>query len=74
MLVLGDARGVHSPPMLEEDFLPQKKKPQPKNLSTLSVDELHEYIAELKSEISRTEDEIKKKKASADAASLFFKK
>ncbi|MBU6235744.1 MAG: DUF1192 family protein [Alphaproteobacteria bacterium] len=60
--------------MLEEDFLPQKKKPQLKNLTTLSVDELHEYIAELKSEIVRTEDEIKRKKASADAASAFFKK
>lgn len=54
--------------------MPQKKKPQPKNLSSLSVDELHEYIAEMKAEIARTEDEIKKKKASADAASLFFKK
>lgn len=60
--------------MLDEDFLPQKKKPQLKDLSKLSVDELRDYIAELKSEIERTEDEIKRKKASADAASLFFKK
>lgn len=60
--------------MLEEDFLPQKKKPQLKPLVNLSIDELNAYIEELKSEIVRTEDEIKKKKASADAASLFFKK
>ncbi|NBX66061.1 MAG: DUF1192 family protein [Proteobacteria bacterium] len=60
--------------MLEEDFLPQKKKPQLKPLANLSIDELNAYIDELKSEILRTEDEIKKKKASADAASLFFKK
>lgn len=60
--------------MLEEDFLPQKKKPQLKSLDSLSVEELHAYIAELKAEITRTEAEIKKKKASADAASLFFKK
>lgn len=65
---------VHCGPMLEEDFLPQKKKPQLKPLASLSVDELHAYIDEMKSEIARTEEEIRKKKASADAASLFFKK
>ena len=60
--------------MLEEDFLPQKQKPQPKNLSSLSIDELYAYIDEMRAEIVRTEDEIKRKKASAEAASLFFKK
>ncbi len=60
--------------MLEEDFLPQKKKPVLKDLSSLSIEELHEYIEDMKSEILRTEVEIKRKKASADAASLFFKK
>lgn len=58
----------------EEDFLPQKKKPQLKKLDALSVDELHEYIAEMREEIARVEGEIKRKKASADAAGLFFKK
>jgi uncharacterized small protein (DUF1192 family) len=60
--------------MLEEDFLPQKQKPQPKKLDSLSVDELNEYIEEMKAEIVRVEAEIKRKKASVDAASLFFKK
>jgi uncharacterized small protein (DUF1192 family) len=58
----------------EEDFLPQKKKPQLKKLDSLSVDELRDYIEEMKSEIARVEAEIKRKQASADAASLFFKK
>jgi len=61
-------------PMEEADFLPQKKKPQLRKLDSLSVDELNEYIVELKDEIVRVEGEIKRKKASADAASLFFKK
>lgn len=60
--------------MIEDDFLPLKKKPQPKNLSSLSIDELKEYIEDMKTEIARTEAEIVRKKASADAASLFFKK
>lgn len=60
--------------MFDDDAPPQKKKPQPKKLDSLSVDELHDYIAELRDEITRTEAEITRKKASADAASLFFKK
>ena len=65
---------IHFHTMDEEDFLPQKKKPQLKKLDSLSVDELRDYILELKAEIERVEAEIKRKKASADAASLFFKK
>ena len=60
--------------MLDEDFLPQKKKPTLRDLSTLSIGELGEYIVDMKAEIARTEAEIARKKASADAASLFFKK
>ena len=61
-------------PMLEDDLSPQNKKPRLRDLSSLSVDELAAYIEEMKAEIIRTEAEIKRKKASADAASLFFKK
>lgn len=60
--------------MLEEDFLPQKKKPQLKMLDSLSIEELYAYIEEMKTEIVRVEAAIVKKKASADAASQFFKK
>jgi len=60
--------------MLEEDFLPQKKKPQLKSLDSLSIEELYAYIDEMKAEIARVEGAISKKKASADAAAMFFKK
>jgi uncharacterized small protein (DUF1192 family) len=73
MLVLGYGHDTFVS-MLEEDFLPQKKKPQLRVLDALSIDELREYIEEMKTEITRVEGAIKKKQASADAASLFFKK
>lgn len=59
--------------MLEEDFLPQKKKPQLRNLDPLSLDELRDYIEEMKTEIVRVEDKIKSKQASSAAADMFFK-
>lgn len=59
--------------MLEEDFLPQKKKPQLRNLDPLSIEELQQYIEEMKIEIVRVEERIKSKQASAEAANLFFK-
>lgn len=60
--------------MFDDENLPLKKKPQLKKLDTLSIDELHEYIAECQSEIVRTQSEIDRKKASAAAADMFFKK
>jgi uncharacterized small protein (DUF1192 family) len=59
--------------MLEEDLEPQKKAASQKNLEPLSLDELEQYIADLKQEIVRAEDEIKRKKAHLDAASSIFK-
>ena len=58
--------------MFEE--LEDRKKPQtPKDLEPCSLDELAEYIENLKAEIIRTEAEIEKKKAHMDAASSAFK-
>ena len=59
--------------MLEEDFLPQKQPGKRKNLVDMSVSELEDYIEELKAEIKRAEEDIKKKKASRDAAASIFK-
>lgn len=56
-----------------DDLEPQKKTAKPVNLEPLSVDELMARVAELKAEIIRTEAEIAKKKAYANAASSFFK-
>ncbi len=44
-----------------------------RNLETLSVDELKDYIVELKAEIMRVEEDIEKKKNVYSAADSFFK-
>lgn len=59
--------------MFDDDNEPLKKTPQVKNLEPMSVDELHNYIKEMKEEIIRVEDEIKRKEAHMDAASSIFK-
>lgn len=59
--------------MFDDDLEPQKKPEKKKNLEPMSVDELENYIQDMKEEIARTEEEIKKKKAHMDAASSVFK-
>ena len=59
--------------MFDDENEPQKKTPTVKNLEPMSVDELQAYITELKGEIMRTEEEIKRKQAHMDAASSIFK-
>jgi uncharacterized small protein (DUF1192 family) len=55
-----------------DDLDPIKKKPQPKDLSRMSIGDLKEYIADLQAEISRAETAIAHKdKARAGAASFF---
>jgi len=60
--------------MEPEDLEPQKKKPPPKNLQIMGVEELREYIAGLKAEIERAEATIKSKQAARGLADTFFKK
>ena len=59
--------------MLEDDLEPQKQSAKLKNLEPLSIDELMAYIEDMKQEIVRTEEEIKRKKAHMDAAASVFK-
>ena len=57
------------------DDLP-KAKPEsvfPRNIEDISVSDLQKYICELEDEIARVKSDIKKKKASKDAAASFFK-
>lgn len=42
------------------------------DLSTISVEELHERIERLQAEISRTQTEVKAKQSSRAAADAFF--
>lgn len=56
-----------------DDIEPKKKDRWQKNIETFSVDELQDYIMELKIEIVRVEADIAKKEASKQAADKFFK-
>lgn len=63
---------------MDFDDLPTKKDTptaalEKEDLSETSIDELEERIKVLKSEIERTEREIKAKAASRAAADAFFK-
>lgn len=56
-----------------DDLEPKKAKPKPKNLSDLSIEALHEYIAELEAEIERVRADIAGKESAKSAADSFFK-
>jgi len=56
-----------------DDLEPRKMKPQPKNLDPMSVEELADYIEDLKAEIRRVEENMAKKKAHLTAAAGLFK-
>ena len=60
---------------IDDDDRPKKKITHEigQDLSLLSVEELAERIALLKSEIARLEEAASKKRASKDAANAFFK-
>ena len=56
------------------DVEPRKQQPKPKNLDELSIEALHEYIAELETEISRVREVITAKELARDGAESVFKK
>jgi uncharacterized small protein (DUF1192 family) len=58
---------------LEPNFQGHKKGFDPMNLESLSVEELEDYIAHAKSEITRAEDEIKSRNALRGDADALFK-
>ena len=60
--------------MDEEDLLPQRKKPQLKDLSPLGLAELEDYIAGLEAEIERARAEIARKRAQKSGAEQLFKR
>ena len=57
-----------------EDLEPKNRKPPPKNLQIMYIEELEGYIAGMKSEIARAEAMIKSKKAVRAGADSLFKK
>lgn len=59
--------------MFDEELDPRTKRRKPRPLDNMSVEELENYIVELRDEIIRVEVDIKKKKAHKDAVSSLFK-
>lgn len=60
--------------MFDDDLDPKTKRLKPRSLDKLSIDDLQNYIADLKTEITRVEDDIAKKEAHKNAISNLFKK
>ena len=56
-----------------EELEPRKQKPQLRNLVVLSIEELNDYIEEMRTEIRRVEEKIAAKKAHLSAAAGLFK-
>lgn len=56
-----------------DDLDPKTKRPKLRNLDPMGVEELQNYIVELKEEIARVEADIAKKKQHLSAAASLFK-
>ena len=59
--------------MFDDDLPVLKTQTFPRNLEEMSLSDLQDYIDDLEHEIERVREDIKKKKASGDAADAFFK-
>ena len=58
----------------DEDLLPQRQPPKPKDLTLLGVAELEEYIARLEAEIARARAEIAAKLKQRSGAEALFRR
>jgi uncharacterized small protein (DUF1192 family) len=56
-----------------EDLEPLSKKPKPKDLDNLGVEELEDYLAELEAEMTRVRDKLVAKRAYLSGAETLFK-
>ena len=56
-----------------EDLEPRRKAPAPRELDSLSIGELKDYIAELEAEIARVKVKIAAKQAHLSGAGSLFK-
>ena len=57
-----------------DDLEPLRRKPKPQDLDRLSLEELHEYIANMEAEIKRVREKIAAKQSHSSAAAALFKK
>ncbi len=56
-----------------EELEPRAKKPEPRNLEIMSLEELRDYIAEMEAEIARVSEMIAAKEAARSGAESVFK-
>lgn len=56
-----------------DDLEPRKQPPKPKDLESLGVDELEDYLAELEAEAERVRAKIAAKKSYLSGADTLFK-
>jgi len=56
-----------------DDLEPKKKKPAPKDLHVMGVEELQDYIAELEAEIARAREAIAEKQKHRSGVEGLFK-
>ncbi|MBL0899938.1 MAG: DUF1192 domain-containing protein [Reyranella sp.] len=57
-----------------DDLDPKQKKSQPRNLDTMNIEDLNDYVGVLRAELERVEAKIKAKQSHAAAAASLFKK
>ncbi len=57
-----------------DDLDPKQKKSQPRNLDTMNIEDLKDYVGVLKAELERVEAKIAAKQSHAAAAASLFKK
>jgi uncharacterized small protein (DUF1192 family) len=57
-----------------DDLDPRQKKSQPRNLDVMNIEDLREYAAVLKAELTRVEEKMTAKQSHAAAAASLFKK
>lgn len=57
-----------------EELEPGRRPAKPRDLTTLSIGELNEYIANLEAEIARAREAIKAKEAVRSGAEALFKR
>jgi uncharacterized small protein (DUF1192 family) len=60
--------------MDEEDLVPQRQPPKPKDLTLLGIAELEEYIAGMEAEIARARAEIAVKQKQRSGAEALFRR
>ncbi len=59
--------------MFDDDLPILKMQSFPRNLESMSLSDLQDYIEDLEEEIERVQENMKKKKVSSETADSFFK-